>query len=243
MNTDLGGRRLLVTGASSGIGAATARVCAAAGARVALVARRGDAIRALAEEVGGVPIPADLTDEPAAVAAVERAATELGGLDGLVNAAGLMRVAPIAEAPSSDWRAMFDLNVLALLVVTQAAIPHLRAAGGGDVVNVSSLSGRRVPSAPSAVYSASKFAVHAVSEGLRQELHDDGIRVVVAAPGFVRTELFGGNAGEAAQRLRTRADEVGLEADDVAVEIARVMGLPRGVLVREIALSGLGQDT
>ena len=243
MNTDLDGRRLLVTGASSGIGAATARACAQAGARVALVARRGDALATLAREAGGVSVPADLTDEAAAVGAVERAAAELGGLDGLVNAAGLMRVGPIAEAPSSDWRDMFDLNVLALLVVTQAVIPHLRAAGGGDVVNVSSLSGRRVPSAPSAVYSASKFAVHAVSEGLRQELLDDGIRVVVAAPGFVRTELFEGNAGEAAQRLRTRADEVGLNADDVAAEIARVLGLPRGVLVREIALSGLGQDT
>ncbi len=239
----LEGRRVLVTGASSGIGEAAARAISAAGADVAILARRRDRLDGLAREIQAVAVPADLRDEQAASNAVEEAVHQLGGLDGVVNNAGLMRTAPIGDADVEDWRAMFDLNVIALLVVSQAALPHLRAAGRGDIVNISSLSGRRVPSAAASVYAASKFAVHAVSEGLRREALADGVRVTVLAPGFVRTDLFEGMHGEAADRLRERAEAVGLSPEEVAQEVVHAMGLPPHVHLREVALSGLGQET
>lgn len=239
----LEGRRVLVTGGSSGIGEATARALSAAGAEVAILARRRERLEALAREIQAVAVPADLRDEQAACSAVEEAVHQLGGLDGVVNNAGLMRTAPIGEADVEDWRAMFDLNVVALLVVSQAALPHLRAAGRGDIVNLSSLSGRRVSNAAASVYAASKFAVHAVSEGLRREALADGIRVIVLAPGFVRTGLFDGTDDEAADRMRERAEAVGLSPEEVAGEVVHAMGLPPHVHLREVALSGLGQET
>lgn len=240
---ELSGRRVLVTGASSGIGAATARACAAAGARVAVLARRAGPLEALAEGVGGVACRADLADETEVRRAVDRAAEELGGLDAIVNNAGLMRTAPISEGRVDDWRAMLDVNVLGLLVATHAALGHLRAADRADIVNVSSLSGRRVPNPDAAVYSATKFAVHALSEGLRQELHAEGIRVTIVAPGLVDTELLEGQEQPAAERLRERAADVGLSADDVAAEIATVLARPPRVQLREVALSATAQSS
>lgn len=239
----LSGRRILVTGASSGIGEASARACTAAGAEVAVVARREERLRRLAEETGAVPLPADLTDEETARAAVDAAADRLGGLDGVVNNAGIARPSAVSEGQRDDWQAMYDLNVVALLTVTHAALPHLRAADRGDLVNVSSLSGRRVPSHTGGVYSGTKHAVHAISEGLRQELHDEGIRVTVVAPGLVDTEIFAERDEEAAARLRERLDEQALAAEDVASEIVHVLSLPPHVLIREIALSNLAQGS
>jgi NADP-dependent 3-hydroxy acid dehydrogenase YdfG len=240
----LADRRVLVTGASSGIGAATVRACAAAGARVAATARRVDRLQALGESTGCTVLPGDLTDEHAARGVVEAAVDALGGLDGLVNNAGVMRPGLVADGRVEDWRAMFELNVLALLVVTQAALPHLTAAARGDVVNISSMSGRRVPSATGGVYSASKFAVHALSEGLRLELGETGTRVTVIAPGFVRTELFD-HAGEdpASERFRTLQSEVGLEPEVVADQVVHVLRQPPQVNLREVALTPTAQGS
>lgn len=236
----LHGRRILVTGASSGIGAETARAIAAAGGRVALLARRQERIEDLATELGGVAVPADVVDVVAARAAVREAASRLGGLDGLVNAAGAMRAGTIADADPSAWRLMFDVNVLGLLHVTQAAIPHLRR-DGGHVVNVSSMSGRRVGSVEMAAYAASKAAVHTVSEGLRRELSPAGVRVTVIAPGVVDTDLFGDRDDETTSRLREKAQSEGLRVDDVASAIVEVLGAPPHVVHVEVAMLSIHQ--
>lgn len=236
----LEGRRILVTGASSGIGAQTARRAAAAGAHVALLARRQAHLEALAGDIDGVAVPVDLTDLAAASAAVATAADALDGLDAVVNSAGIMRVGPAATFDLDDAAQMFTLNVLALLAVTKAAVPHLRAAGCGDVINLGSLSGRRVGSGTAAVYSGSKFAVHAISEGLRRELLHDGIRVTVLAPGYVRTDLF--DDLDPAYGFAERAARLGLPVGQVADEIVRVLALPPDIHIREVALSGLAQE-
>jgi NADP-dependent 3-hydroxy acid dehydrogenase YdfG len=240
---DLAERRVLVTGASSGIGAATARACAARGARVAVLARRAQALETLAAEIGGAAFAADVTDEQATRAAVDAAADALGGIDALVNNAGVMRPSLVAEGKVEDWRAMFDVNVLGLLLATHAALPHLRASDRADIVNVSSLSGRRVPNAPAGVYAATKHAVHALSEGLRQELGGDGVRVTVIAPGLVDTDLLDGDEHAAAARIRERAAQLGLTAADVGSAVADALAQPPHVLIRELVLSPTAQTS
>ena len=237
----LAGRRLLVTGASSGVGEATARAAAEAGARLAVLARSADRLRALAEELGGVAVPADVVDPAAVRDAVAAAAEALGGLDGLVNAAGVARPGPIATTSPSDWQLTFDVNVRGLLHVTQAALPHLAAADRADVVNVSSMSGRRVGSPEMAVYAASKAAVHALSEGLRREVADEGIRVSVIAPGFIRTGIFDAHDSEAAARLGRRGREIGLEPRRVAEQIVEVLAAPADVVHVEVAMISADQ--
>ncbi len=237
----LAGRRLLVTGASSGVGEATARAAAEAGARLAVLARSEDTLRTLADELGGVAVPADVVDPAAVRDAVAAAAEALGGIDGLVNAAGVARPGPIATTSPSDWQLTFDVNVRGLLHVTQAALPHLAAADRADVVNVSSMSGRRVGSPEMAVYAASKAAVHALSEGLRREVADEGIRVSVIAPGFIRTGIFDAHDSEAAARLGRRGREIGLEPRRVAEQIVEVFAAPADVVHVEVAMISADQ--
>lgn len=241
MSTSLAGRRVLVTGASSGIGLATVRAARAAGARVALLARRAEVLEALADELGAIAVPADVTDPHAARGAVDRAAEQLGGLDAVVNAAGALRPGPVAQTDPADWRLMVEVNLLGVLHVTQAAIPHLRASEGvRDVVAVSSMSGRRLGSVGMGVYAATKAAVHMVGEGLRRELGPDGIRVSVVAPGFVDTSLFQGSNADV-DRLRDKAREVGLPAEEVAAGIVHVLAAPAGVLHAEVAMLSVEQ--
>jgi NADP-dependent 3-hydroxy acid dehydrogenase YdfG len=241
MVESLAGRRLLITGASSGIGAATARAAAGAGARVALLARREGPLAGLADEIDGVAVPADVTDVDATRLAVDGATAALGGLDGVVNAAGLVRPGDVATADPATWRAMFDVNVLGLLHVTQAAIGHLRTAGRGDVVNVSSMSGRRIGSTEMATYAASKAAVHALSEGLRRELQPDAIRVAVVAPGLVDTPIFEGVEGETAGRLRDAVATKGLPVTAVADAIVRILAAPPELVHVEVAMLSIDQ--
>jgi NADP-dependent 3-hydroxy acid dehydrogenase YdfG len=241
----LRGRRLLITGASSGIGRATAIAARAAGARVAVLARSRNTIEALATETDGVPTPADVVDPEAVRRAVAIAADGLGGLDGVVNAAGVARPGPIATTSPSDWQLMLDVNVRGVLHVTQAALPHLVAAGQADIVadiiNVSSMSGRRVGSPEMAVYAASKAAVHALSEGLRREVADEGIRVSVIAPGVVNTGILEGQASEAAERLDRKGRDVGLDPRRVADRIVEVLAAPPDVLHVEVAMISVEQ--
>jgi len=208
---------------------------------VALLARSSAPLEALAGELDGVAVPADVVDPAATRTAVEDAAAALGGLDGVVNAAGVVRPGRIATTPPGDWQLTFDVNVRGLLHVTQAALPHLRAAGYADIVNLSSMSGRRVGSPEMGVYAASKAAVHTLSEALRREVAADGVRVVVIAPGFVRTDIFAGQESDAARDLGSRAEELGLPADQVAEGIVQVVAAPPGVSHVEVALTSTAQ--
>lgn len=240
---ELEGRRVLVTGASSGIGEGTARELASAGARVACMARRRDKVEALAEEVGGVAVAADVADEPAARKAVDEAAEALGGLDAVANIAGVQLLAPFSDGRSDEWRRLLDVNVFGLLVVTHAALGHIREAGGGDIVNMSSIAGRRVTGSTSAVYNGTKFAVHAISESLRRELHGEGIRVIVVSPGWVDTNLGKDMADEGIRdQLQKRQAEIGLDPRDVGRQISRALAEPRRVMLHEIAVQSIDEE-
>jgi clavulanate-9-aldehyde reducatase len=240
----LTGRRVLVTGASSGIGEAIAIPCAQAGATVAGLARREDRLTALHADHGIHPVVGDVTDAGAMAELVRHAAALLGGLDVLVNAAGVARPGLIADADPADWRAMVDVNVLGLLHVTKAAIPHLTAAGeGASIINVSSMSGRRVPAPTGGTYAATKFAVHAISESLRQELQQTGVRVTTISPGFVSTDLFDGLEGSpTAARYQRMVREVGIAPADVASAVVHALAAPASVTTVEIALVPTRQD-
>ncbi|WP_157965753.1 SDR family oxidoreductase [Euzebya rosea] len=241
-NSSLAGQRVLVTGASSGIGRAVAVACAEAGATVAGLARRAERLESLSASHGVVPVVGDVTAGGAA-GLVATAVEGLGGLDVLVNSAGIARMGLIGETDPADWRAMFDVNVLGLLEVTQAAMPALRADGGGSIVNISSMSGRRIPAAEGGVYSATKFAVHAISEALRMELQESGVRVTTVSPGFVATEIFDDQPDSAViDRYRTLAKSVGMQVEDVAAAVLHAVTAPASVGTVEIALVPTNQS-
>lgn len=237
-------RRVLVTGASSGIGRVTAVALDRAGARVALLARRREALEQLAGTLtDAAVVPCDVTDPDATATAVDAAAEALDGLDGLVNAAGVAVPANLLDGDPADWRATFEVNVLGLLHATRAAVPHLRGNEPADVVNISSLSGRRRASTQMTAYSASKHAVHVLSGGLRDELHPLGVRVTTVSPGFVDTPIFDGlPSTDDVERYRERAAEVGLAPGDVAAQVVHALGLPADVALPEIAITTLRQS-
>lgn len=234
---------MLVTGASSGIGAATARELAAGGARVACLARSAEKVEELAREIGGAAVAADVADEPAVRSAVDEAAGRLGGLDAVANIAGVQLLAPFSDGRSEEWRRTLDTNILGPLLVTHAALGYLREAGGGDVVNMGSIAGRRVTGSDGAVYSGSKFAVHAMSEAIRRELHTEGIRVIVISPGWVDTNLGRDMADEEIRdKLQSRQAEIGLSAEDVARQISRALAEPRHVMLHEVAVMSIWES-
>jgi NADP-dependent 3-hydroxy acid dehydrogenase YdfG len=243
----LQGTVALVTGASSGIGEATARALAAQGAAVALAARRKDRLDALAAEIehaGGtaLAIECDVTDSEQANALVARTVEELGRLDTVVNNAGVMLLGPIADAPIEEWDRMVALNVQGLLYVAHAALAHLLAAAGddprhvADLVNISSVAGR-VTRSGSGVYNLTKHGVGAFSESLRQEVTSRHVRVSLVEPGAVATELAGHNRPEIRETLDKRfASMERLEAQDIAETIAFVVTRPRRVAVNEVLI-------
>lgn len=241
----LEGRRLLVTGASSGIGRSIATAAAEEGASIALLSRSEDALADLASVLPGdhVAVPCDVADLAAAGAAVDRAAEALGGLDGVVNSAGLVRPEHVLDADPEGWRAMFDVNVLGLLAVTQAAVPHLRDHEPADVVMVSSMSGRRRTSTMMSVYAASKHAVHVLGDGLREECKPLGIRVLTLSPGFVATPIFEHDEHETrhSSDLDGTAHEVGLDPTDVAAQVVHALAQPADVQLLEIAMTSMEQ--
>src|SRR5215208_7756077 len=236
----LDGRVAVVTGASSGIGEATVRALSRAGASVALGARRGDRLHALADSLDGRSFvhEVDVSYEDQARGFVQAAHDELGGLDILVNNAGVMLLGPVADADTEEWRRMIGVNLLGLLYCTHAVLPLIGANGGGDIVNVSSVAGRRAD-AGAAVYNMTKFGVHAFSEALRQEaLHAD-IRVTTVAPGFVETELQGHNTNPLVRKAMDRArEEIGeiLSPEDIADAIAYAVTRPTHVCLNEIVV-------
>jgi clavulanate-9-aldehyde reducatase len=241
MAKPLEGRIAAITGASSGIGEATALALADAGAAVALGARRLDRIEALAERIGSnggraIAFEVDVTDEQAANAFVAAAQERLGGLDVLVNNAGVMLLGPVAGADTEHWRRMVEVNLLGLLYCTHAALPLMTAGGGGHIVNLSSVAGRNAR-AGAAVYNMTKFGVTAFSEALRQEALHSNIRVTCVEPGFVETELQGHNKAalirQGVKKMREQIGEV-LQAEDIADAIRYAVCQPRHISINEV---------
>ncbi len=253
MTKILEGTVALVTGASSGIGEATARALAAHGATVAVAARRKERLEQLAAEIthqGGrvLVMQKDITDQDQALAAVERTVSELGRLDTVVNNAGVMLLGPALGAPLEDWERMVALNVNGLLYITHAALPHLvQAAQDGprqvaDLVNISSVAGR-IARNGSNVYNLTKFGVTALSESLRQEFAGRHVRVSVVEPGAVDTELPTHLRPAAQEQLAQRFNNVErLHAADIADAILYIVTRPRHVAINEILVRPTEQE-
>ncbi len=239
MTRQLDDKVALVTGASSGIGEATAIALAEQGAAVVIAARRTDRLESLRGKLSDdgarvLAVELDVADQAACAAAVESTVEEFGGLDILVNNAGVMLLGPIVGADTTDWDRMIQTNVLGLMYMTDAALPHL-IERRGHLIQVSSVAGR-VPSRGAGVYNASKFAVNAFSESLRQELTQRGVRVTLVEPGIVATELRDHITNEAAKNsVNARAAEMRqLQSADIAAAIVYAATQPDHVAVNEI---------
>jgi len=244
----LTGKVALVTGASSGIGEAIAVALAEAGAAVAIGARRKDRLEALTARLqdGGatvLPLDLDVTDEQACADAVRRTRDELGGLDVLVNNAGVMLLGTIVGADTEDWRRMLHTNVLGLMYMTHAAIEGMVEQGSGDVVNISSVAGRTARSG-AGVYNASKWGVNAFSESLRQEVTGRGVRISLVEPGAVATELAGHITQEAAREAtRSMVESMrALQSEDIARAILYVVSQPPHVAINEVLVRPTDQE-
>lgn len=238
----------LVTGASSGIGEATATALAAEGAHVAVAARRVDRLDALVKQIeqhGGkaLPIAADVADEAQVNAMVERTHSDFGRLDILVNNAGVMLLGPIEGADTEEWRQMVNVNVLGLMYATHAALPIMKQQNSGHIVNISSVAGRTAR-AGSGGYNVTKWGVVAFSEALRQEVYQQHIRVTTIEPGAVATEL-----SEHITDDTTRKELAGwlqsitpLESEDIAAAVLYAVTQPTRVDVNEILIRPTSQE-
>ena len=247
MTDRLDGSVALVTGASSGIGEATARALARAGGAVAIAARRKDRLDELAREIeqhGGrvLAIETDVTDRAQAEAAVQRTVAEFGRLDTVVNNAGVMLLGPMLDAPVEEWDRMIALNLQGLLYVTHAALPHLLQAAAGeprrvsDLVNISSVAGR-VARSGSGVYNLTKHGVGAASESLRQELAARHVRVSLVEPGAVDTELPTHVREEVREQMMQRFGAIErLQAEDIADAILYIVTRSRHVAINEVLI-------
>ena len=253
MAGSLEGTVALVTGASSGIGEATAHALASQGANVAVAARRLERLERLAEEIGGgghtaLAIESDITDQEQAIAAVGRTVDELGRLDIVVNNAGQMLLGPIENAPTEEWDRMIDLNLKGLINTTHAALPHLLAAAEdssrncADLVNISSVAGR-VARSGSGVYNLTKHGVGAFSESFRQEFADRRVRTTIVEPGAVATELTDHIRDGVREQVRERfVDMKTLEPEDIADAIAYAVTRPWHVSLNEILIRPTEQE-
>jgi len=242
LNSQLAGRVALVTGASSGIGEAAALALAQAGAHVAITARRADRLEGLAariSEAGSDPLilAGDIADQTFGGEIVERTAAKFGRLDILVNAAGVMPEGGVENADLAQWRHVMDVNVLACLATCRAALGPMLTQGSGDIINISSTSGRRAAGL-FGIYSTSKHALNAMSEGLRQEVGGRGVRVCVIEPGATDTELWAcitnANLRGTVQQLAQR--DGSMKAEDIAEAILFVASLPPRANVSELLI-------
>ncbi len=242
MATKLEGKVAIITGASAGIGEATAIALAAEGVKVVLVARRSDRLHAVAEKIlatGGeaLAIVADITDSTQIHSVVEKTKTVWAQIDILVNNAGIAVVGEIAQSNPDDWRRMIDLNVIALMNFTHAVLPLLQSQGSGHIVNISSVAGRTVRSGIGG-YNVTKWGVNAFSEALRQEVSHQNIRVTVIEPGLVNTEINDHITDPIArQRSEERRKSITpLESEDIAAAIVYAVTQPTRVNVNEILI-------
>ena len=234
-------RVAVITGASSGIGEATAKALAGAGFAVALAARRSDRISELAEEISGdggkaLAVPTDVADAESAQSLIRTAKDELGSVDVLLNNAGVMLLGPMLGAELEHWQRMVNVNLLGLMYCTHAALPIMQEQGSGHIVNVSSVAGR-VARLGSGAYNATKWGVGAFSESLRQEALNYGVRVTIIEPGYVDTELQGHNEHPmVVERMEKDKQQIGkvLEAGDIANAILYAVQQPEHVSINEV---------
>ena len=243
---NISGKVVAITGASSGLGEATARHLAAKGARLVLAARRLDRLEALVAEItaaGGqaIAVQTDVTVKADADAMIAAAVQAFGRVDVLVNNAGLMAIAPMSAVKTDEWGRMIDINIKGLLYGVAAALPVFEAQGSGHFVNISSIAGRKVFSPGGTVYSGTKFAVSAISEGLRHEVGSK-IRVTVISPGGVNTELKHGSSDAESLKNLDAFYEIAIGADAIARAIAYAVEQPADVDVSEIAVRPTAQD-
>jgi NADP-dependent 3-hydroxy acid dehydrogenase YdfG len=248
----LAGTVALVTGASSGIGAATAAALAGQGAAVALAARRKERLDAIAASIrerdgSALVLEADITDQQQATEAIQRTVTEFGRLDTLVNNAGIMLLGPAQDSPTEEWERMMALNVLGSLYVTHAAVPQLvRAAQDSprqvaDLVTIGSTAGR-VARPGAGVYSLTKFGIAAFSESLRQELIGQRVRVSVVEPGTVDTELVSHVREDIRQAAQSAVESIEpLRPEDIADAVTYIVTRDRRVAVNEILVRAAQQ--
>jgi NADP-dependent 3-hydroxy acid dehydrogenase YdfG len=238
----LAGKIALVTGASSGIGAAAAVALGAAGATVAMVARRADRLDGLVSQIknaGGnaLALPGDVTDEKVAQGVVTETLRRFGRLDILVNSAGIIDAGGVENAVTEQYRRVLDINLMASLYTSRAVIGPMRAQGGGDIINISSIAGRRAAALFNA-YSASKFALTAMTEALRQEVARHGIRVCIIEPGATTTEVSAGVSDPTSRKFIAAhvSKEGAMKPEDVAAAIVFVAALPPRANVSELLI-------
>jgi NADP-dependent 3-hydroxy acid dehydrogenase YdfG len=238
----------LVTGASSGIGAAIARDLGARGYYLALAARRKESLEAVASAIrtaggGAVPLVCDVTKPDQIAACVAHTMKEFGRIDVLVNNAGVMHNGRIGGADVAEWRAMIDVNLVGLMLMTHAVLPHMQAVRRGHIVNISSVAGRII-TVGNGVYNVTKWAVNVFSEALRKEVYVDNIKVTIVCPGVVDTELSEKIANpEARANFQAFAASLDpLTADDVARAVAYALEQPAHVGVNEIVMRPAQQE-
>ena len=247
MSDNIEGKVVVITGASSGLGEATARLLAAQGASVVLGARRIDRLKVLADELsrrGGkaLAVPTDVIQCDQVKRLVDAAVQTYGRIDVMINNAGLMPQALLERLKIDEWNQMIDVNIKGVLYGIAAALPHMKQQKAGHFINVSSVAGHRV--GPGfAVYAATKYAVRALSEGLRQEVKPYNIRTTVISPGAVATELPNTVTDpQAAERIRKFYAEVAIPAESFARAVAFAMSQPEEVDVNEILFRPTRQE-
>jgi NADP-dependent 3-hydroxy acid dehydrogenase YdfG len=247
MSNNIEGKVVVITGASSGLGEATAQLLSGQGATVVLGARRAERLRSLADELtrtGGkaLAVATDVTDRDQVQRLVDEAVRTYGRIDVMINNAGLMPQAPLERFQIDEWDRMIDVNIKGVLYGIAAALPHMQRQKSGHFVNVSSVAGHKV--GPGfAVYAATKFAVRALSEGLRQEVKPYNIRTTVLSPGAVATELPNSVTDpSAAERIRKFYAEVAIPAESFARAVAFAMSQPDDVDVNEIVFRPTRQE-
>ena len=247
MSNNITGKNVVITGASSGLGEATARLLAQEGASVVLGARRLERLQALVDEITGkggkaLALQTDVTDATQVQALVDAAVKAYGRIDVIINNAGLMPQSLLNKLKISEWDQMIDVNIKGVLYGIAAALPHMQAQQGGHIINVSSVAGHKVGPG-GAVYSATKHAVRALSEGLRQEVKPYGIRTTVISPGVVDTELPNTVTDEdVAPRLNALYQNVAIPADSFARAVVYAMSQPDEVDVNEILFRPTRQE-
>ena len=245
--SNITGKVVVITGASSGLGESTARLLAEKGAKVALGARRKDRIDALVSDItakGGSALgfKTDVTKREDVEALVKGAVERYGRIDVIVNNSGIMPIAPMAALKVEEWDRVIDVNIKGLLYGVAAVLPIMQKQKSGHIINMASIAGFKVFAPGGTVYSATKFAVRAVTEGLRQELKADNIRCTIISPGAIATELPESSSEEATRKSLHEFYKMAIPADSIARAIAYAIEQPADVEIGEVVIRPTAQD-